>query len=282
MAKSSKKAPKSAAARNKKLRDRRRAAGLCLRCCKRTFGKSVHCDACAEKLHRQTYQQNKAAGVCTQCWQPIDRKGALCTACLDRRRQKRRLNPNANTENSRKRYAAYKAAGMCARCGRPPAKPGAQLCAACVADRTAANKRMYARRKAAGLCIKCGQRPATKKTVLCDSCRAYHLAGRRKFYQKLKEAAFQAYGGYKCACPGCDVTEPQFLQIDHLLDDGAIHREVIGRGGLYAWLKKHNYPPGFQVLCANCNFAKGHYGMCPHMRQFPAEKPAIGCPSRVG
>jgi hypothetical protein len=33
---------------------------------------------------------------------------------------------------------------------------------------------------------------------------------------------------------------------------------------LYLWLKQNNYPPGFRVLCMNCNFAIGHSGYCPH------------------
>ncbi len=37
-----------------------------------------------------------------------------------------------------------------------------------------------------------------------------------------------------------------------------------GGSVLYSWLKKQGYPPGFQVLCHNCNLAKGYYGACPH------------------
>ena len=33
----------------------------------------------------------------------------------------------------------------------------------------------------------------------------------------------------------------------------------------YRWLKNHNYPEGFQVLCYNCNLPKGVYGVCPHV-----------------
>jgi hypothetical protein len=33
---------------------------------------------------------------------------------------------------------------------------------------------------------------------------------------------------------------------------------------LYHYLRKHNYPPGFRVLCHNCNMAFGHFGRCPH------------------
>jgi len=35
---------------------------------------------------------------------------------------------------------------------------------------------------------------------------------------------------------------------------------------LYSWLKKNNFPKGFQVLCMNCNFAKGKLGKCPHQK----------------
>jgi hypothetical protein len=58
----------------------------------------------------------------------------------------------------------------------------------------------------------------------------------------------------------------EFLQIDHVNNDGAEHRKQLGRGGsrLYQWLRKHNFPTGFQVLCANCNRGKALLGVCPH------------------
>jgi hypothetical protein len=73
--------------------------------------------------------------------------------------------------------------------------------------------------------------------------------------------------GVKCNCPGgCDVTEPKFLTIDHIHGGGVKHRKSIGRqgGDFYAWLVKNKYPDGFQVLCFNCNCAKGFFGKCPH------------------
>ena len=35
---------------------------------------------------------------------------------------------------------------------------------------------------------------------------------------------------------------------------------------LNKWIMANNYPNGFQILCHNCNFAKGHSkdGKCPH------------------
>jgi len=101
-------------------------------------------------------------------------------------------------------------------------------------------------------------------------------AASRKWQRQLRRDAFNAYGGPQCACCGTLVDE--FLTLDHIDGGGAAHRATLrgsmqkprtdGGGGvkLYAWLKRMGYPPGFQVLCMNCNFAKGKYGVCPHQR----------------
>ncbi len=33
---------------------------------------------------------------------------------------------------------------------------------------------------------------------------------------------------------------------------------------LNQWLITNNFPKGFQILCWNCNYAKGVFGECPH------------------
>jgi len=73
--------------------------------------------------------------------------------------------------------------------------------------------------------------------------------------------AFAAYGGSFCACCGEDHYE--FLCIDHVDNNGAAHRKKVG--DVLSWLSKNGYPSGFQVLCINCNFAKGHLGECSHV-----------------
>jgi hypothetical protein len=62
--------------------------------------------------------------------------------------------------------------------------------------------------------------------------------------------------------------------IDHVSDDGATHRrqqrpnnpKSWSGKALYAWLRKNNWPAGFQLLCANCNMAKTRKEGCPHDR----------------
>lgn len=88
-------------------------------------------------------------------------------------------------------------------------------------------------------------------------------ASQRASDRKLKDAAYAAYGGYRCAC--CGETTEAFLSIDHINNDGANHRRDVERRKLYKWLKRHSYPEGFQILCMNCNFGKARNGgICPH------------------
>ena len=69
-----------------------------------------------------------------------------------------------------------------------------------------------------------------------------------------------------CAC--CkEKFSHEFLAIDHI-NGRKIHGHKKGWGGtaMYHWLEKNNYPDGFQVLCHNCNIAKGVFGICPHQK----------------
>lgn len=65
-----------------------------------------------------------------------------------------------------------------------------------------------------------------------------------------------------CSC--CGETEIKFLAIDHVDGGGTIHRKAIGTSNMCYWIKKNGFPEGFQILCHNCNMAKGFYGICPH------------------
>lgn len=87
----------------------------------------------------------------------------------------------------------------------------------------------------------------------------------RKYWADLRHEGIMAYGGYRCAC--CGETEPKFLTLDHIFNDGSAHRKKIkNRGaGIFKWLKDHSYPADFQILCMNCNHGKAlNNGICPH------------------
>lgn len=89
----------------------------------------------------------------------------------------------------------------------------------------------------------------------------------RNLRKKLRDETFAAYGGYICSC--CGETNPGFLSLDHIDGGGNEHRRAIGRKsgvGFQYWLKKNGFPPGFQVLCYNCNLGRAFAGggVCPH------------------
>lgn len=100
-------------------------------------------------------------------------------------------------------------------------------------------------------------RSGTRRNV-CKACRAEYE------YIKIKTDVFMAYGR-KCAC--CGESIPLFLALDHIKNDGGKHRRETGyiTTQMYRLVRRLGFPKDtFQLLCANCNFAKGHYGMCPH------------------
>jgi hypothetical protein len=71
--------------------------------------------------------------------------------------------------------------------------------------------------------------------------------------------------GRVCAC--CKESRIEFLVIDHINGGGNKEREKTkGSGGwkFAVWLRQHDYPKGYRVLCHNCNSALGFYGYCPH------------------
>lgn len=89
-------------------------------------------------------------------------------------------------------------------------------------------------------------------------------ANARRF--RLKTAVYFKFGGSVCAC--CGETEPLFLSIDHVKNDGyELRKKGQPRGGevLHQWLMKHGDPADYQVLCMNCNHGKSRNGgICPH------------------
>jgi 5-methylcytosine-specific restriction endonuclease McrA len=90
--------------------------------------------------------------------------------------------------------------------------------------------------------------------------KAYVRASHRVRQQMLRRAILEHYGNC-CVC--CGETIPEFLAIDHINGGGKKHRKETG-SNFYAWIIKNGFPKDLQILCHNCNLAKGFYGECPH------------------
>lgn len=60
----------------------------------------------------------------------------------------------------------------------------------------------------------------------------------------------------KIQCNNCECKDIRVLDIDHINNNGAKHRIEMGQLNAVWWIVKNNFPPGFQILCRNCNWIK--------------------------
>lgn len=84
----------------------------------------------------------------------------------------------------------------------------------------------------------------------------------RNYSKKSKQGFLEMYGG-KCAC--CGECIPEFLTIEHKQGQKGI-KQTMKRKSTKAYrdaVKNYN-PDLYEVLCFNCNCAKGNLGYCPH------------------
>lgn len=96
-----------------------------------------------------------------------------------------------------------------------------------------------------------------------------HNSQVNKLYRRnnrLKVLSHYSNGNPRCVC--CGEREIAFLVIDHIRGGGNDDRKIRGEGTAFIIsLIKEGFPPGFQVLCYNCNMAKHTEGRCPHNRR---------------
>lgn len=71
-----------------------------------------------------------------------------------------------------------------------------------------------------------------------------------------KLEAFNHYTNNNIKCLDCGKNDIRVLQIHHMNNDGAKHRKEMNSGNASLWLKKYNFPEGYQILCANCHLLK--------------------------
>ena len=105
-------------------------------------------------------------------------------------------------------------------------------------------------------------------TSMCKSCNKEHVRKQWKLYpqrflknsrntaRRLKVDILRRYSNGVPSCVCCGETDLGILCLDHLNGDGREHRRSIEGKSLYAWIRRHDYPAMFQVLCSNCNTSK--------------------------
>ena len=174
-------------------------------------------------------------------------------------------------------YRKWKEEGRCVNCTLQPPLPDRTKCKKCSERTNAEYQKRKAGRIASQKCVKCSTRKPKRGCISCGHCikrdfrnykarqADYQRVREISFKAKWKEPVYQAYGGYRCNC--CGQEGEKFLTIDHVNNDGTEHRKEIGKSSwhLFKWLTRNNFPPGFQVLCWNCNMGKRvNRGTCPH------------------
>ncbi len=123
-----------------------------------------------------------------------------------------------------------------------------------------------------GLCRECHQLHLQGKRY-CQECLdkskarligLYNSDAARRSRRRLRSLILAHYG-YQCQC--CGEREEEFLELDHVDGGGTSERRRRGiKAGdqFYRYIRRAGFPKRFQVLCSNCNRAKGRLGVCPH------------------
>src|SRR3954454_8102912 len=120
-------------------------------------------------------------------------------------------------------------------------------------------------RKNRNLCLDC-KNPPEKDRVRCALCAEHHRNKAREAYNpigaprrgyitqskyrtSLREAILELYGN-KCIC--CGQTNKKYLELDHINNDGNLHRRN-GSSAYYRDILTKGSKHPIQLLCANCH-----------------------------
>lgn len=114
-------------------------------------------------------------------------------------------------------------------------------------------------------CLQC---KAVQSKLYYEQHRNKYNARRKDYSKQTRIKVLRHYGGDVPYCVCCGETTFEFLSLDHINGGGNTDRKINGGGTQFQlYLIKNNFPEGIQILCHNCNLAKGFYGQCPHKKQ---------------
>jgi hypothetical protein len=91
-----------------------------------------------------------------------------------------------------------------------------------------------------------------------------------RYIARMKYLVLGRYSNETLACSCCGESNLDLLTLDHVNNDGAAERRELfgirrfGGSSFYRTLIKRDFPPGYAVLCMNCNWSKGKHGVCIH------------------
>jgi len=92
----------------------------------------------------------------------------------------------------------------------------------------------------------------SNENVIYKICRSCKNKVKHNAKTNVKLQVLEQYGN---SCNHCGENNQEFLTIDHINNDGAIHRK--NTTNIYTFLKRNNFPKeNFQILCYNCNYFK--------------------------
>lgn len=136
-------------------------------------------------------------------------------------------------------------------------------------------KKLWSARESDGLCVYCGKGTPEHGRKGCKTCLTKKVASGKKSAKKnptaqkqyhllVKHDVINKYGG-ECVC--CGESEPLFLTIDHINNNGKTDRiGTYSTKSFYLKLRREPVRPDLQVLCWSCNLGKLHNdGVCPHV-----------------
>lgn len=91
-----------------------------------------------------------------------------------------------------------------------------------------------------------------------------------RYIARVKRLVLGRYSNETLSCSCCGESNLDLLTLDHINNDGAEERRGLfgihrfGGSSFYRTLIKRDFPPGYAVLCMNCNWSKGKHDICVH------------------
>jgi len=115
--------------------------------------------------------------------------------------------------------------------------------------------------------VKKSQRDYMRNYMKRPKVKRYYRELRQRTRMQLREKFFEMYGS---ACSCCGEMEKRFLTLDHINENGHIHRKKKWSEGVLRDAISRFTPDEYQVLCFNCNAGRAlNHGVCPHSPNEP-------------